>query len=178
MSQGPVWRTHSRALPPPATFLIVCTLRAEGTGPDVPAASRKAAGLAAVAVLLMAGCGQSTTTLDSKQVRLEAESIGSIATEGRIVAEQHLRGELKESFVQVHAADLAAQAASDEQDLEPSRAPPALAHDVERLQSLAEETSVRLRALETRPRDHEAVQGAVESLARLAEEATKIEDSL
>jgi len=161
-----------------ATFRIVCMLRAEGTGPDVPAAAPKAAGLAAVAVLLMAGCGQSTTTLDSKEVRLEAESIGSIATEGRIVAEQHLRGELKESFVQVHAADLAAEAASHEQDLEPSRAPPALANDVERLQSLAEETSTRLRALETRPRDHEAVQGAVESLARLAEEATKVEDSL
>jgi len=136
----------------------------------------KAAGLAAVVVLLVAGCGQST--LDSKEVRLEAESIGSIATEGRIVAEQHLRGDLKESFVQAHAADLAEEAASHEQDLEPSRAPPALARDVERLQSLAEETSIRLRALETRPRDHEAVQGAVESLARLAEEATKVEDSL
>jgi len=143
----------------------------------VCAPARRAAGLLLVGVLAVAGCNQ-PTTFESKEVRIEAETIASIATQGRIVGEQHLRGDLKESFVQVEAADLAEEAASHQQKLEPSRAAPPLARDVERLQSIAEETSIRLRGLETEPRNREAAQGAVQALASLAQEATRIGDSL
>jgi hypothetical protein len=54
---------------------------------------------------LLAGCGQAT--LDSKAVRTQAETIGSLATEGHLLTDAADQGRISESFLQVQAADLA-----------------------------------------------------------------------
>jgi ABC-type enterochelin transport system substrate-binding protein len=132
-----------------------------------------AAGIAVtLALLSLAGCAQST--LDTKAVRNEAEAVESLAQEGVVLADQLGRDRLKESFAQVHAADLAELAASSEEGLEPSLATPELRSAVEQLQALAEDVSVQLRAIETAPRDDGALGAAGERLDELASEAEGI----
>jgi hypothetical protein len=131
--------------------------------------------LAAVAVALaVGGCAQGT--LDRRAVRLQAETIASAASEGAIVSEQKSKGRVKESFAQVEAADLADQAAKSQQDLEPALATPDLKSTVEHLQSLAEDTSVELRALETDPRNEPRIAAVAKRLGDLRDAASKIED--
>jgi hypothetical protein len=130
-----------------------------------------------VALLCLAGCG-GQATLDSKAVRNEAETIASLGTEGNIVAEQLARERLKESFAQVHAADLAELAAKSEEGLEPSLATAKLKRTVERLRTLAEDVSVQLRAVETDPREEQILGSAGERLDQLAAAAERIAGGL
>jgi hypothetical protein len=129
-----------------------------------------------IAVLTLAGCGQGT--LDRKAVRAKAERVRSFAVEGRIAADQLVRGRLKESFAQVHAADLAQLASTAEKDLEPSLAAARLHGTVERLQTVAAAVSVQLRVVETEPREHELLRDARERLDELAGEAHRIASRL
>jgi hypothetical protein len=131
--------------------------------------------LAAVAVLL-AGCAQAT--LDSKAVKEEAQTIASVASEGSTISHETVRGRMKESFVQVEAADLADEAAKSQQDLEPALATPELKGTVEHLQTVAEDTSVELRALETDPRNLDRIKALAERLASLRDAASKVDDRL
>jgi hypothetical protein len=136
---------------------------------------------AAVAVVLIAllatvGCGQST--LDSKAVRNQAEQVHSFAVEGGIVVDQLRHHGLKESYAQVHAADLADLAAKSQQELEPSLATPKLKHTVERLQTLAEDVSTQLRGVETDPREERVLEGAAKRFDDVAGEADRIEGRL
>jgi hypothetical protein len=125
---------------------------------------------------LLAGCAQAT--LDSKAVKTEAQSIASVASEGAILSEQVTRGRMKESFVQVEAADLADEAAKSQQDLEPALATPELKSTVEHLQTVAEDTSVELRTLETDPRDLDRISALADRLAKLRDAASNVDDRL
>jgi hypothetical protein len=136
-----------------------------------------AATVMTIALLALAGCG-GQATLDSKAVRSEAETVASLGTEGSILAGQLERGRLKESFAQVHAADLAQLAAKSEEALEPSLATPKLKSTVERLQTLAEDVSVQLRAIETDPREEEVLRNSVARLDELASAAERIVSEL
>jgi len=137
---------------------------------------RTAAIAATLALLTLPGCGEAT--LDSKAVRNEAETIESLAEEGRIVADELERGELKVSFAQVHSADLAERAAREQKALEPSLATPKLQSTVTKLQSLAEDVSVQLRGIETDPREQKSLQEVVDQLDQLSGEASKIVEGL
>src|ERR671923_764614 len=119
---------------------------------------------AAVTIALVAavGCGQST--LDSKAVRSEAESVHSMAVEGGILADQLRRDRIKESYAQVDAADLADLAAKSQQKLEPSVATPKLKSTVEQLQTIAEDVSIELRGIETDPRETSVLRSASRQL--------------
>jgi hypothetical protein len=80
--------------------------------------------------------------------------------------------------VQVEAADLANDAAKSQQDLEPALATPGLKSTVEKLQSVAEDTSVELRGLETNPRDLDRLAAQAKRLAELRDAASKVDDAL
>jgi len=122
------------------------------------------------------GCGQGT--LDSKAVRTQAEMVASISSEGAILGDQLARGRIKESFVQVEAADLAERAAKSEQELDPALSTPELKHTVERLGLLAEDASVQLRGIETDPRSERRIDGIAERLGELRDAASRVEDEL
>jgi hypothetical protein len=129
---------------------------------------------AAAVALALGGCAQGT--LDRRAVKLQAQTIASAASEGAIISDQNVRGRLKESFAQVEAADLADQAAKSQQDLEPALSPPDLKSTVEHLQSLAEDTSVELRALETDPRNRDHIAAVAKRLGDLRDAASKVQD--
>jgi hypothetical protein len=131
---------------------------------------------AAAVALALGGCAQGT--LDRRAVRLQAETLTSAASEGAIVSDQKARGRIKESFAQVEAAHLADQAAKSQQDLEPALATPELKSTVEHLQSLAEDTSVELRALETDPRNRPRIEAVAKRLGDLRDAASKVQDQL
>src|SRR4051794_22676175 len=135
-----------------------------------------AASLAAAVALVLGGCAQGT--LDRRAVKLEADSVASAASEGALISDQKARGRIKESFVQVEAADLADQAAKSQQDLEPALTTPDLKSTVEHLQSLAEDTSVELRALETDPRNRDHIAAVAKRLGDLRDAASKVQDQL
>jgi succinate dehydrogenase/fumarate reductase flavoprotein subunit len=132
--------------------------------------------VAAAVALVLGGCAQGT--LDRRAVRLEAESVASAASEGALISDQTVRGRMKESFVQVEAADLADQAAKSQQDLEPALTTPDLKTTVEHLQSVAEDTSTELRALETDPRNVDRIKAVAERLGNLRDAASKVSDEL
>jgi hypothetical protein len=134
--------------------------------------------VSAAAALALAFGGCAEQTIDTKALKTEAQKVASAASEGSILADQVTKGRMKESFVQVEAADLANDAAKSQQDLEPALATPGLKSTVEKLQSVAEDTSVELRGLETNPRDLDRLAAQAKRLAELRDAASKVDDAL
>jgi hypothetical protein len=132
--------------------------------------------LAAALVAVGGGCGQGT--LDTKAVRVQAESVASVATQGHILAREARRGRVLESFLQVHAADLADDAAKSHEELKPELAMPRTKPAVEKLETLSEGASVQLRVIETQPRDKGALAKSGAALDRIAKAASTIEEEL
>jgi hypothetical protein len=131
---------------------------------------------AAAASLALGGCAQHT--IDTKALKTEAQKVASAASEGSTLATQKVKGRIKESFMQVEAADLADDAAKSQQDLEPALATPGLKTTVEKLQSVAEDTSNELRGLETNPRDRTRLAAQAKRLADLRDAASGVDDAL
>jgi len=84
---------------------------------------------------------------------------------------------MKESFAQVHAAELAGSAATAAESIDPALAAPRFEDAVTRLQSLAERASVALRGIETEPRNPTLLRRTVDELDRLASSAERIASS-
>jgi len=131
---------------------------------------------AAALALALGGCAEQT--IDTKALKTEAQKVASAASEGSILADQATKGRMKESFVQVEAADLANDAAKSQQDLEPALATPGLKTTVEKLQAVAEDTSNELRGLETNPRDLTRLATQAKRLADLRDAASDVDDAL
>ena len=139
--------------------------------------ARAGALLAAAAVAAgLGGCAQHT--IDTKALKTEAQKVASAASEGSTLADQKVKGRLKESFMQVEAADLAEDMAKTQEDLEPALATPGLKTTVEKLQSVAEDTSNELRGLETNPRDLARLAVQAKRLAELRDAASAVDDAL
>jgi len=134
------------------------------------------ASAAAALTLALGGCAEHT--IDTKALKTEAQKVASTASEGSILADQKVKGRIKESFIQVEAADLADDAAKSQQDLEPALATPGLKSTVEKLQSVAEDTSVELRGIETNPRDLARLAAQAKRLADLRDAASKVDEAL
>ena len=109
--------------------------------------------------LALAGCGQPT------EPTKQAETLGSISTEGRLVADGVVSGRTTEPFVRVHSAALAEQARS----LEEVAATP-------RLRSLAGRVSGELEDLSDHADDKRLasrVASRLERAGRAAEELAR-----
>ena len=118
---------------------------------------RRAALLVLALALALTGCGQ------PKEPVKQAETLGSISTEGRIVADNVVSGRTTEPFVRVHSAALAEQARS----LEQAAATP-------RLRSLAERISGQLEDLS----DHADDKGLANRVAARLERASRTAEEL
>jgi hypothetical protein len=110
-----------------------------------------------VLVLLVAGCGQPS------EPTKQAQTLGSISSEGRLVADGVVSGRTTEPFVRVQSAALAEQARS----LEEVAATP-------RLRSLAERISGQLEDLS----DHADDRGLADRVAARLERASRTAEEL
>ena len=111
------------------------------------------------ALVLLAGCGQST---DPKK---QAEDLGSVAAEGALLAHEAAEGDTREAFAQEHAKALRRVLG----ELRP-------ALDDPRLATLADDVDGELAALERSPGDRDraaAAERELESSAKTADELSR-----
>lgn len=129
---------------------------------------------ACLLAVLLAGCNGGT--VDHHALKRDAEKIGSLATEGGLLAHDVSRGASTSSFARVHARELA-RAAADLQDALATRpTSPGIEGDVHRLAKLAGKVSAALERIHRHPTDRgvaaslerplEADAGAADRLAK------------
>jgi hypothetical protein len=106
----------------------------------------------ALAVASTAGCGN----LSKAELRRQVESFGSIASEGRFVAQGVRQDRTRTTFVRVHAAELADEADSGAEKLNDSHPQAGTEADVKRAMDLAAATSSALGDIAVAPGDERA----------------------
>ena len=96
--------------------------------------------LAFVVSVGLAGCGGGPQTLDAKALQKQAETVGSFAAEGELLAGEIADGRTTGPFARVHAAALTESAQKVVDSLAPGKAKPApgLANKLARVRSQAE----------------------------------------
>ena len=111
---------------------------------------RRTATLGLLAVVL-AGCNGGT--VDKHALKRDAEKIGSLATEGELLANDVSKGASTNYFARVHAKELS-RAASDLEDALAERpTSPGIEADVRKLSRLAGKVSDELEQLHQHPTD-------------------------
>jgi hypothetical protein len=131
-------------------------------------------GLAPVcaAVLLASGCNGGT--VDSHALKRDAEQVGSLATEGQLLAHDVSKGASTKVFARVHAKELS-RAASDLEDALAERpASPGITADVRKLSRLAGKVSDELERLHLNPTDRGLARSLEDPLQQLADDADEL----
>jgi hypothetical protein len=123
-------------------------------------------------VLLLSGCNGGT--VDKHALQRDAEKVGSLATEGELLANDVSRGASTKYFVRVHAKELS-QAASDfENSLAKRPTSPGIASDVRELSKLAGKVSRELEQLHLHPTDSHVAESLKQPLLDDADAADKL----
>ena len=130
----------------------------------------------ASAVLLLAlvltGCNGGT--VDRHALKRDAQKIGSLASEGELLASDVSRGRSTRSFTRVHANELS-QAASDFADsLAERRTSPGIETKVRRLSRLAGKVSDELGQLHRHPTDRAVAASLEQPLSSDADAADRL----
>jgi hypothetical protein len=112
--------------------------------------SRSLAALGLLA-LLLSGCNGGT--VDKHALQRDAEKVGSLATEGELVANDVSRGASTKYFVRVHAKELSDAASDLEDSLAERPTSPGITADVRKLSKLAGKVSRQLEQLHLHPTD-------------------------
>jgi outer membrane murein-binding lipoprotein Lpp len=128
----------------------------------------------ALAVLLLAGCGNET----NHDVRVSIEQISSIASEGSLMADDLARGRTKTTYVRVHGEELSSQAEHEAEKLNDAPVDPALHERIDKAIGLSSEIGGAIDDMRVSPQDRHAAQQAQQNLEKWAEEARKIADSI
>ena len=133
--------------------------------------SRRAMVLALLAVVV-AGCNGGT--VDKHALKRDAEKVGSLATEGELLANDVSKGASTKYFVRVHAKELS-QAAGDLADALGKRpTSPGITPDVRRLSRLAGKVSTELEQLHLHPTDRRVAQSLEQPLKDYADAADRL----
>jgi hypothetical protein len=111
-------------------------------------------------VLLLSGCNGGT--VDKHALKRDAEKVGSLATEGELLANDVSRGASTKYFVRVHAKELSGAASDFEDSLAKRPTSPGITSDVRKLSKLAGKVSRELEQLHLHPTDR----GVAASLKR------------
>ena len=101
--------------------------------------------------LALAGCNGGT--VDKHALKRDAEKIGSLATEGGLLANDVAKGASTENFARVHAGELAGAASDLADSLAKRPTSPAIEPDVRKLSKLAATVSGQLQRLHLHPTD-------------------------
>ena len=108
---------------------------------------------AALALLLLALTGCNGGTVDRHALKRDAEKVGSLATEGALLANDVSRGASTKSFARVHAQELSGAASDLEDSLAERPTSPGISADVRKLSRLAGKVSRQLEQLHLHPTD-------------------------
>jgi predicted outer membrane protein len=108
---------------------------------------------AALALLLLALTGCNGGTVDRHALKRDAEKVGSLATEGALLANDVSRGASTKSFARVHAQELSGAASDLEDSLAERPTSPGITADVHKLSKLAGKVSRQLEQLHLHPTD-------------------------
>jgi hypothetical protein len=114
------------------------------------------------------GCGSSLSSADLRQ---HVATIASVATEGRLLAEDVGSGRSHPAFVRVHARELAGNADDEAETLADASASGELAARRVRGVTVAEDVSSTLGELQVMPKDKGVAARAAVQLRRLASQA-------
>jgi hypothetical protein len=126
----------------------------------------------ALLALVVAGCNGGT--VDKHALKRDAEKVGSLATEGELLANDVSKGASTKHFARVHAQELS-QAAADLADALGKRpTSPGITPEVRRLSTLAGKVSTQLEQLHLHPTDRRVAQSLEQPLADDAEAANKL----
>jgi hypothetical protein len=102
-------------------------------------------------VLALAGCNGGT--VDNHALQRDAENVGSLASEGGLLADDVSRGRSTTYFVRVHAKELSRKASNLEDALAERPTTPGITSDVRKLSKLAGKVSRELERLHLHPTD-------------------------
>lgn len=126
----------------------------------------------ALLVLALSGCNGGT--VDKHALKRDAEKVGSLATEGELLANDMSKGSSTKYFARVHAQELS-RAASDLADALGKRpTSPGITPDVRKLSKLAGKVSAQLEQLGLHPTDRQVAQSLKQPLADDADAADKL----
>jgi hypothetical protein len=116
--------------------------------------------------------------LDHSELRREVDTIGSVATEGGLLADDVARDRTKATFVRVHAGELADTVDESAEKLNDATPQAGLKNDVEHAMVLASEASQALGTLEESPGDEQQAKQARDELGKVSRAAGRLADSL
>jgi hypothetical protein len=123
-------------------------------------------------VLVLAGCNGGT--VDKHALKRDAEKVGSLASEGELLANDVSKGASTKYFARVHAKELS-RAASDLQDALGKRSTSSgITADVRKLSKLAGKVSRELERLHLHPTDRSVAQSLKQPLMDDVDAADKL----
>ena len=126
----------------------------------------------ALLAVVVAGCNGGT--VDKHALKRDAEKVGSLATEGELLANDVSKGASTKYFARVHAKELS-QAAADLADALGKRpTSPGITPDVRRLSRLAGKVSTQLEQLHLHPTDRRLAQSLEQPLKDDADAANRL----
>jgi hypothetical protein len=137
----------------------------------VATASRRVVVLALLAAVV-AGCNGGT--VDKHALKRDAEKVGSLATEGELLANDVSRGRSTKYFARVHAKELSRAAADLADALGKRPTSPGITPDVRRLSRLATKVSGQLEQLHLHPTDRQVAKSLEQPLNDDADAAGKL----
>ena len=129
---------------------------------------------AALALLLLALTGCNGGTVDRHALKRDAEKVGSLATEGALLANDVSRGASTKSFARVHAQELSGAASDLEDSLAERPTSPGITADVRKLSRLAGKVSRQLEQLHLHPTDRTIAASLKEPLMDDADAANEL----
>jgi hypothetical protein len=132
---------------------------------------RRVVALAAL-VLLAAGCNGGT--VDHHAIKQDADTLGSIATEGQLLANDVSKGASTRYFARVHSGELAQAASNFEDALGERPTLPDIETKVRAASRLAGKISVQLDRLHEHPTNRLVAQQVQQKLADLSDQADKL----
>jgi hypothetical protein len=126
----------------------------------------------ALLTLVLAGCNGGT--VDKHALKRDAEKIGSLATEGQLLANDVSKGASTKYFARVHARELSRAASNLADALAERPTSPGIEPDVRRLSRLAGKVSDQLEQLHLHPTDRTVAQSLEQPLMDDADAADKL----
>jgi hypothetical protein len=122
--------------------------------------------------LFLSGCNGGT--VDKHALQRDAEKIGSLATEGNLLANDVSRGRSTKYFVRVQAKELSDAASNFEDALAKRPTSPGITSDVRKLSKLAGKVSHELEQLHLHPTDRKVAESLKQPLTADADAADKL----
>jgi hypothetical protein len=123
-------------------------------------------------VFVLAGCNGGT--VDRHALKRDAEKIGSLATEGGLLANDVSKGDSTENFARVHAKELSRAASNLSDALAERPTSPGIETKVRRLSKLAGKVSHELEQLHLHPTDRAVAASLEHPLSRDADVADSL----